>query len=85
MEIFDFLVQEAIIIVPALWIVGTFLKSTPNISDWTIPWILLLFGVTGSMALLGPGPESFVQGILVTGVAVLGHQLKIQTERKDPY
>ena len=85
MDIFDFLIQEAIIIVPALWIIGTFLKSTPNVPDWLIPWCLLGLGVFGSVSLLGTTPENVVQGILVAGAAVLGHQLKIQTERKDSY
>ncbi len=46
-----------------------------SIPDWTIAYILLVLGVVGSIAMLGLSPQNAVQGVLVTGAAVLGHQL----------
>lgn len=71
--------DEALIIVPVLWVLGAFLKQTPFFADWAIVWVLLLVGVTLTMALLGTSVSSFIQGILVTGVAIMGHQLIKQT------
>lgn len=84
-QLLQFIIEEALIVIPALWIVGTFLKQTPNVSDWTIPWCLLALGIAASVALMGLEPHAIIQGVLVTGAAVLGHQLKIQTERKKTY
>jgi len=32
-QLLQFIIEEALIVIPALWIVGTFLKQTPNVSD----------------------------------------------------
>lgn len=79
MDILTYIVEQALILVPALWIVGAFLKKTPNVPDWVIPWALLAAGVGGAIAIIGTTPEAVIQGILVTGVAVLGHQIVKQT------
>ena len=79
-QIMEFIANEALIIVPALWIIGTFLKRTPRVSDWIIPWVLVAAGITGAIALLGGSAESVIQGILVAGAAVLFHQLLKQTK-----
>ncbi|GGK31300.1 hypothetical protein GCM10010965_25110 [Caldalkalibacillus thermarum] len=80
MDWLSYIVQEAFIVVPVLWLIGLFLKKTPHFADWAIVWVLLLLGITFTVALLGPGVESVIQGILVTGVAVFGHQLVKQTK-----
>lgn len=79
-QIMEFIANEALIIVPALWIIGTFLKRTPKVEDWTIPWVLVGAGIAGAIALLGASAESVIQGILVAGAAVLFHQLLKQTK-----
>ncbi|MDQ0340284.1 hypothetical protein J2S00_003089 [Caldalkalibacillus uzonensis] len=80
MDVLRYIVQEAYIVIPALWVIGMFLKKTPSFADWAIVWVLLLVGITFTVALLGPGIESVIQGILVTGAAVFGHQLVKQTK-----
>ena len=67
----QFIVSEALIMVPVLYIVGIFLRQTPKIPFWTHAWIKSAFGVTACMIYFGPSITSFVQGILVTGAAVL--------------
>lgn len=82
MEILEYVIEQALILVPALWIIGTFLKRTPKVPDWTIPWVLLACGIGGAIALLGLTADAVVQGVLVAGVAVLGHQILKQTIEK---
>jgi hypothetical protein len=77
-----FITEGNLILVPALWILGMFLKRTPNVPDWAIIWILLALGVTGSIFMNGINTDAILQGILATGVAVLGHQLIKQTVGK---
>lgn len=67
----QFIVSEALIMVPVLYFIGLFLRQTPRIPFWTHAWILLALGVTSCMIYFGPAITSFVQGVLVTGGAVL--------------
>lgn len=59
----------------ALYVIGVFLKATPKVPDWLIPWMLLLLGVIGAILLLGLSVSSVIQGVIACGVAVLGNQL----------
>jgi hypothetical protein len=82
-EFIDYIISEALIIIPVLWILGSFLKRTPKVQDWIIPWVLLFVGVVLAIGIIGLTVDAAVQGILVAGAAVLGHQLQKQTrERK---
>jgi hypothetical protein len=83
MDVMKYIVEEALIIIPVLWIIGLFLKNTPGVPDWTIIWILLVLGVVITIALLGVTPQAIIQGVLVAGAAVLGHQLLKQTLEKN--
>lgn len=82
MEIIEYIISEALIIIPVLWILGSFLKKTPRIEDWLIPWVLLVVGVLIAIGILGLTIDAAVQGILVAGAAVLGHQLLKQTQNR---
>ena len=64
----------------ALYVVGMFLKCTPKVQDWVIPWILLVLSVIAANLLLGFSVSSVIQGILACGVAVLGNQLYKQAQ-----
>lgn len=75
----DFMVKEALILVPALYILGAIIKRTPAVPDWCIPYILLVSGIGGSIALMGVTASAVIQGILVTGAAVLSNQIVKQT------
>lgn len=76
----EYLIQEALIVIPALLIFGKIIKETPNVRSWTIPYILLTLGVTITFALLGFNVDGFIQGVLVSGAAVFGHQLYKQAK-----
>ena len=75
MDILNYITENAIILVPVLIIVGMILKNVELIPDKYIPVILLPIGVLGAMAIGGWNVEMAIQGILVTGCAVYGHQL----------
>ena len=76
MEFAEYIIGDALILVPALWIVGALIKHAfVKVPNWTIPFVLLVLGIGGAMGLMGPSVESVIQGVLVTGAAVLGNQL----------
>lgn len=75
MDFIDYIVEEALLIIPALWIIGAILKKTPKVKNWMIAYILLGLGILSTCSLLGFTPKNVIQGVLVTGAAVLGHQL----------
>lgn len=78
LNLLDFLIDEALILIPSLMILGKILKETPYVRDWMIPHILLIIGIIMSIAMLGINVSSIVQGILVTGSAVLGKKWRLK-------
>lgn len=75
---FDFIMyirQSALILVPVLIFLGIFLKQTPYIPTWSHAWIQLSFGVIACLLYYGFEIQSVVQGILVTGTAVISRDL----------
>ena len=94
-----FVPQQLGILVAALYVIGVFLKRTPEkyMPDWCIPWVLVILGILGSIgievidqtfssALL---TTSILQGLCAAGVAVLGNQVYKQitkaTTREDDF
>ena len=71
----EYIVENALVLVPVLNIIGMIIKNTEKIKDKYIPLILLFFGIVGTVAILGLSPHSVVQGVLVTGAAVYGNQV----------
>ncbi len=74
----EYIVENALVLVPVLNIIGVIVKNTEKINNKYIPLILLFFGVVGTVAILGLNPHSVVQGVLVTGTAVYGNQVAKQ-------
>lgn len=87
MDFSSYLIEKMLVLVPVLYIIGMFIKSTPKVKDWLIPWILLGLGLAGAVAIgltTGvPIVDAVIQGILVTGVTVLTNQLMVQTKAKN--
>lgn len=81
-EITGYIAEPMQVAILALWVLGMFLKRTPSIPDWTIIWVLLVVGIILGFITLGLTADGFIQGVLVSGVAVLGHQLFKQTTEK---
>ena len=92
MDFSTFIFEQALILIPALYVLGMILKEWNVISDNWIPTILLVVGIAGALAIMGVSgsstPEEItqgvVQGILVTGAAVYTNQLIKQYRKTIP-
>jgi uncharacterized membrane protein YoaK (UPF0700 family) len=81
-NLIKFVPEQLLILVSALYVVGMFLKKTPKVTDWSIPWLLLVLGVAFSVAIMGINPTSILQGIICSFVAIATNQLIKQTRNK---
>ncbi|WP_338631128.1 phage holin family protein [Clostridium baratii] len=89
-NIINFIPENMLIVVIGLWIIGYCLKKTHKVEDWSIPWVLILIGMIFSIGLNIIDNDitsnllvtATLQGICCAGVAVLGNQLKKQTEKE---
>ncbi|UII57671.1 phage holin family protein [Cytobacillus spongiae] len=79
MNLIDFLNENYIMLVPALWVLGFALKQTPKVPDWSIIWILFLAAIILGNLAFGFSSTGIINGIIAAGVAVLGHQMFKQT------
>ena len=82
MDIISYIIEEGLIMIPALYIIGEIIKFTGVLNNKWIPLTLLVFSILFTPLLLGGfTPDNIVQAVLVTGVTVLGDQL-IKQSRK---
>lgn len=79
----DYILDNALILIPVIYVIGAILKGTELIKDKYIPVILLLVGIVLGMLLVGFNVNGFIQGILVTGVAVYANQLFKQALKEE--
>ena len=63
-DVFHFIIGDALILIPALMIVGKILKELFIFPDRWIPLFLLPIGIAGAVALIGCCWEAVVQGVL---------------------
>lgn len=75
MDYTKFLVENAYILIPVLYIIGNILKDLKFIADKYIPILLLVFGILLACGWLGFNMSSIIQGILLTGIAVYSNQV----------
>lgn len=84
MEIISYIIENRLVLVPVLYIVGEFIKRTEFIKDKFIPLILLFVGIVISLAMGGDTAiNSIIQGILVAGATVLGNQIVKQVQKEE--
>ena len=80
MDIISYIIEEGLIMIPVLYIIGEIIKFTGVLNTKWIPLTLLVFSILFTPLLLGGfTPDNIVQAVLVTGVTVLGDQLIKQT------
>ena len=79
----DYILDNALILIPAIYVIGAILKGTELIKDKYIPVILLPIGIVLGMILIGFNVNGFIQGVLVTGVAVYANQLVKQALKEE--
>lgn len=73
--------EELLFLVPALWCLGYWLKQTPNVKDWFIPYILCGLSITAAIMTCGLNVEAMANGVIAVGIAVLGNQVLRQTSK----
>lgn len=83
MEFVKYITENALILVPALYVLGMIVKNTEKVPDKYIPVVLLIAGVGGAIALIGLNTNAVIQGILVTGAAVYANQLIKQVNKEQ--
>lgn len=77
----EYISENGLVLVPVLNIIGMIVKNTEKIPDKYIPIILLVFGIMGTLAIMGISAHSVIQGVLITGTAVYGNQLVKQLNK----
>lgn len=82
-DLMSYIIEEAYILIPVLYVIGVFLKNIPKLADWLIPWILLGLGMLGGFFLKDMQFSGILQGILVAGATVFANQLYKQTVVKS--
>ncbi len=83
MEFLNYIIENALILIPALVIIGQIIKNIEVIPDKFIPLALLVFGVGGAIAIIGVSVDAIIQGVLVTGAAVYGNQIVKQLKKSE--
>lgn len=83
MDFTKYLVENALILIPVLYILGMILKGLGSISNKYIPVILLVIGIILACLLLGLDINSVIQGVLITGVTVYANQLIVQAKKDE--
>ncbi len=78
-----FVIDQALVLIPALYVVGAILKHIAVIPDKWIPLILLPIGIGLCLWIMGPSASAVIQGILVTGAAVYGNQVWKQMKKSE--
>lgn len=79
----EYIVDQALIVIPVLLVLGKMIKDTDVIKDKYIPITLLGFGVAFATMLMGFNVDAVIQGVLVSGAAVFGHELYKQSKERD--
>lgn len=82
-NLISYITDNALILIPAIYVIGAILKGTELVKDKYIPVILLPIGIVLGMILLGFNVNGFIQGVLVTGVAVYANQLVKQALKEE--
>ena len=84
MDILNYILENRLVLVPVLYIIGEFIKRTEYIKDKFIPIIILIIGILFSVLMGGDTIiNNVIQGILVAGATVLGNQVIKQVGKDD--
>lgn len=79
----EYIKEQAMILVPVLWIIGMIIKKIEQIKNKYIPVVLFILGVVLANLYLEFSVEASLQGVLAVGLAVFIHQLKKQGKKAD--
>ncbi|MEG1256046.1 phage holin family protein [Clostridium sp.] len=84
MEFFNYVTENALILIPVLYIIGMILRGTEKVPNKYIPIILLPIGIGLAMGVMKSfGVDAIIQGVLVTGASVYANQIVKQSKKED--
>ena len=84
MDILNYVVQEGLVMIPVLYIIGEIIKGTELLGNKWIPLALLVVSIGFTPLLLGSyTADNIVQAVLVAGATVFGNELVKQSNRGD--
>lgn len=84
MDILNYVVQEGLVMIPVLFIIGEIIKGTELSSNKWIPLAVLTVSLGFTPLLLGAyTADNIVQTVLVAGVTVFGNELLKQSSKGD--
>lgn len=85
MDIRSLIKPELLVLIPVLYLIGMWLKSTPKVNNWVIPFVLGTLGIfLSTLWVFATGTQGqyalaifagITQGILCAGAAVYTNQL----------
>lgn len=82
MDIVNYVVQEGLVMIPVLFIIGEIVKGTELLSNKWIPVAVLIVSVGFTPLVLGAyTADNIVQAVLVAGVTVFGNELIKQSSK----
>ena len=82
MDILNYVVQEGLVMIPVLFIIGEIVKGTELLSNKWIPLAVLIISVGFTPLVLGAyTANNIVQAVLVAGVTVFGNELIKQSSK----
>ena len=80
----NYIVEDGLILIPVLYVIGYIIKQTNILSNRWIPLVLLVIGIMFSIFLLNdPIVDRVIQGVLIAGVTVFIDQVKKQNFEKE--
>uniref|UniRef100_UPI00359FC12E phage holin family protein n=1 Tax=Jeotgalibaca porci TaxID=1868793 RepID=UPI00359FC12E len=83
MDFLNYIVEEGLVMVPVLFILGEIIKRTELLNNKWIPLVLLVISVGFTPLLLGGYvATNIVQSILVAGATVFGNELIKQSGKE---
>ena len=83
MDFMNYIAENALVLIPVIYIIGMFLKGLKGVSDKHIPFVLMFISIAFSVAMLGLNVDSIIQGILIAGATVLSNQLIKQSKKSE--
>ena len=83
MDFLNYIVEEGLVMVPVLFILGEIIKRTELLDNKWIPLVLLVISIGFTPLLLGGYvAPNIVQAVLVAGATVFGNELVKQTGKE---
>ena len=84
MDFLNYIVQEGLVMIPVLFIIGEIVKGTELLDNKWIPLVVLVVSVAFTPLVLGAyTADNVVQAVLVAGVTVFGNELIKQSSKGD--